>query len=75
LDNSKSKWLDAVHKDALLWPQVSDLKGWQSPAANKYGVHSIPMNFLIDPKGVIVAKGLRGASLEDKLREVLPAGK
>ncbi len=73
LDNVKSKWLDAVHHDALLWSQVSDLKGWQSPAAAKYGVHSIPMNFLIDPKGVIIAKGLRGPMLDDKLKEVLPS--
>ena len=71
LDNNKEPWLKAVHHDALLWPQVSDLKGWKSPAAAKYGVHSIPSNFLIDPKGTIIAKGLRGPELESKLAEVL----
>lgn len=72
LDSKKEQWLKAVHHDGLLWPQVSDLKGWQSGAAGKYGVHSIPTNFLIDPKGVIVAKSLRGPDLEAKLEEVLP---
>jgi peroxiredoxin len=71
LDNNKAKWMEAVRHDALLWWQVSDLKGWQSPAAAKYGVRGIPMNFLIDPKGVIIAKNLRGPALEDKLGETL----
>jgi peroxiredoxin len=71
LDNNKAKWIDAVRHDALLWWQVSDLKGWQSPAAAKYGVRGIPMNFLIDPKGVIIAKNLRGPALEEKLGETL----
>lgn len=71
LDNVRAKWLEAVHHDALLWQQVSDLKGWQSSAASKYGVHAIPSNFLLDPKGVIIAKNLRGPQLESKLEEVL----
>jgi len=71
LDNNKDAWQKAVAKDGLTWTQVSDLKGWTSGAAAKYGVHSIPSNFLIDPKGVIIAKNLRGAELEKKLDEVL----
>jgi hypothetical protein len=30
-------------------------------------VQSIPANFLVDPNGVIIAKGLRGAALEAEL--------
>ena len=71
LDTKKDQWIGAVRKDALLWPQVSDLKGWQSPAAAKYAVRGIPMNFLVDPKGKIIAKNLRGPDLERKLEEVL----
>jgi peroxiredoxin len=71
LDNNKGKWIDAVRHDALNWSQASDLKGWQSPAAARYSVHSIPSNFLVDPTGVIIAKNLRGQALEDKLAEVL----
>lgn len=71
LDNNKDAWLKAVAKDALAWPQVSDLKGWSSGAAAKYSVRSIPSNFLIDPNGMIIAKNLRGPQLENKLAEVL----
>jgi peroxiredoxin len=71
LDNKKDMWIKAIDHDGLPWAQVSDLKGWASGAAAKYGVHSIPMNFLIDPKGMIIAKNLRGPDLENKLGEVL----
>ncbi len=65
LDNNKQSWINAIEKDRLAWPyHVSDLKGWQSEAAAKYGVNSIPTNWLLDPRGVIVARGLRGPALE-----------
>jgi len=53
------------------WTHVSDLKGWQSSAADLYGVNSIPANFLLDPEGKIIAKNLRGKDLERKLEEIL----
>jgi peroxiredoxin len=72
LDNSKDKWLEAIKKDALEWDtHVSDLKGWQSEGARKYGVTGIPATYLIDKNGVIIAKNLRGAQLEQKLSEIL----
>lgn len=71
LDSKKEMWLKAIDHDKLAWPQISDLKGWQSGAAAKYGVQSIPMNFLIDPQGIIIAKNLRGPALESKLEELL----
>jgi peroxiredoxin len=71
LDDTKSDWLMAIKKDGLNWTQVSDLKGWKSDAAALYGIKGIPMNFLIDRNGVIVAKGLRGKELENKLLEIL----
>ncbi len=71
LDDTKSDWLQAIKKDELNWTQVSDLKGWQAEAADLYGVKAIPMNFLLDKNGIIVAKGLRGDELEGKLSELL----
>lgn len=68
LDNNKDAWRKAIEKDGLSWPyHVSDLKHWNSEAASKYAVGSIPANWLLDGKGVIVGRGLRGASLEKKL--------
>jgi hypothetical protein len=44
---------------------------WQSAAAKAYQVQSIPANFLVDPNGIIIAKGLRGASLESALARLV----
>jgi thiol-disulfide isomerase/thioredoxin len=71
LDDEKSPWLAAIRKDGLPWTEVSDLKGWKNSAAVLYGVEGIPMNFLLDKNGTIVAKGLRGDDLEKKLAEFL----
>lgn len=72
LDKSKENWVGAIEKDSLEWEShVSDLKGWQSVPAAMYGVMQIPMNFLIDGDGIIVAKGLRGEYLDNKLKELL----
>ncbi|MBI2270964.1 MAG: TlpA family protein disulfide reductase [Bacteroidetes bacterium] len=72
LDQNKDAWLRAIQKDQLSWPEhVSDLKGWYSEAAQKYGVNSIPTNFLLDGRGVIVGKALRGPALEEALDKLL----
>jgi thiol-disulfide isomerase/thioredoxin len=68
LDKNKDAWVNAIKKDNLSWKHhVSDLMGWQSQAAAIYGVNSIPANFLLDAKGVIIAKGLRGPALEREI--------
>lgn len=67
LDQSKGLWLEAINKDSMPWINVCDFKGWKNDAAVLYGVHSVPQNFLIDPKGVIVARDLRGEDLTEKL--------
>lgn len=73
LDNpgARTAWLNAVEKDNLTWTQVSDLQGWKNQVALLYGVESIPQNYLIDPKGVIVAKNLRGEELIRTLTNIL----
>lgn len=73
LDKSKDAWVNAIAADGLTWPQMSDLGGWQSQPAQIYGVRSIPATVLVDPDGIIIAKNLRGPSLEEKLKEVLGA--
>ena len=71
LDTDKDKWKQAIAKDGLTWSHVSELKGWGSAVARNYEIESIPQNFLIDPKGNIIAKDLRGEELMKKLGEVL----
>ncbi|HLP20459.1 MAG TPA: TlpA disulfide reductase family protein [Chitinophagales bacterium] len=71
LDTDRDKWIAAIVKDAMPWVQVSDLKGWKNEVARLYEIGSIPDNFLVDKKGIIIAKGLRGPDLLAKLQETL----
>ena len=70
LDQAKPAWLNAIQMDGLKWTQVSDLHGWSSALATKFKITSIPQNILIDPKGIIIAKNLRGEALNQKLDEL-----
>lgn len=67
--NGKQKWLDAIKKDKLTWHHVSSLQGWNDSAAKEFNIRGIPAPFLINPKGIIVAKG--GELREQKLLDVL----
>jgi peroxiredoxin len=71
LDQDKSKWLEAIKKDGLTWTHVSDLKYWNNEVAVQFGIQSIPASFLIDPKGVIIGKDLRGDDLVKALAAVI----
>ncbi len=71
LDEDLNEWKKAIKDDRMPWQQVSDLKGFENSVAKTYNISAIPFNFLIDPKGVIIAKGLTDVSLTNKLAEVL----
>ena len=71
LDDKKDNWLKAVKDDKMPWAQVSDLKGWKNEAAQYYNITAIPMNYLLDSDGKIVAKNLRGDNLEKEIAKLL----
>jgi thiol-disulfide isomerase/thioredoxin len=72
LDENAEAWKAAILADGLIWPNhVSDLKSWNTPLTQIYGFNSIPHTVLIDKKGKIIARNLRGESLEQKLKEIL----
>jgi len=70
-ETQKSQWLDAIEKDQLPWINVTDLNGDKNKAALIYNVSYYPTNFLIDSKGIIVGKDLKGDKLRAKLKELL----
>ena len=68
----RKAWVDAILKDGLTWTQVATLTSEESAKMRKlYGIQSIPMNFLIDPQGKILATYLRGEALLKKLEDIL----
>lgn len=68
----RAAWLKAIQHDELTWQHVSDLQYWNNAVAQLYMVRSIPQNFLIDPKGKIIAVNLRGEELNKALAALLP---
>nr|AHF26066.1 thioredoxin [uncultured bacterium Contigcl_1748] len=69
-DTKEDAWKNAVKQMGMDWPQISDLKGWQSAGSDAYGVMAIPSNVLLDPEGRIIANDLRGDRLMGKLKEI-----
>ncbi|MFM6914325.1 MAG: TlpA family protein disulfide reductase [Aquirufa sp.] len=70
LDQNREAWLKAIETDKLVWKHVSDLQYWSSAGAQAYQVNSIPQTFLVNREGRIIAKGLRGAALDQYLAQL-----
>ncbi len=68
LDDEKDAWLNAVKKDGMTWPNVSELKGWETPLAERYFVKTLPFSFWLDGNRKIINAGL---ALSDKQIEEL----
>ena len=66
VDEDGAKWRQAIEKDQLPWKHISDLQK-TNKVAELYGVQPIPDNFLINPEGKIIERGLRGEELERTL--------
>ena len=70
LDKRAEAWQAAIEKDGLTWPQVSDLKEWNSEVGLKYDIQQIPTTYLLDKEGLIIAVDLRGTDLDKELEEI-----
>ncbi len=71
LDDDGTAWRKAIADNEMIWPQVGSMMGWKEPAAELYGVRSIPASWLIDADGKIVARNLRGKAVAEKLKELM----
>ena len=69
-DNKEDAWKKGMADLGMTWPNLSDLKGWQSAAAALYNIRSIPSSLLVDPQGKIIGLDLRGDQLGNKLKEI-----
>ncbi|GAB3937738.1 TlpA disulfide reductase family protein [Mucilaginibacter myungsuensis] len=70
MDKSREQWLQAVKADKLPWTQVSDLLATKSPISKLYGIKVIPLNYLLDKDGKIIAANLRGGDLMKALERL-----
>lgn len=65
-DEHKDAWQKAIEKDGLPWRQVYE---GSIEICELFGVNSLPQNVLLDPEGIIIAKNLNAATLEEILEE------
>ena len=70
LDSKDKNWKNAIEKMELEWNHMSDLKGWESEGAKKYGLSGIPALMLVGQDGTIIARDLYGDKLKEKLQEL-----
>ncbi|MNN09445.1 hypothetical protein D3C81_1223260 [compost metagenome] len=70
MDDNAEKWKKAIKDDGMPWSQVSSLKGFENEVSTYYGIQGIPSSLLVDPNGKIIARNLRGASLQQKLNDI-----
>lgn len=70
VDTDRSFWLNAIEQDGLSWINVGDMKGSNS-ALNMYNVQEIPSNYILDREGIIVAKDLKGSSLDQAMNRLI----
>ena len=71
LDNDRERWEKAVQADQLTWHHVCDFQKWSCQLVKQYAVRGVPFTVLIDQEGKIIATGLHGETLHEKVREAL----
>ncbi len=70
VDKNRYDWITAIDEDGLGWINVGDMEG-SNAAVNTYNVRELPFNYLMDRKGVVIGKNLKGPELNKLLGEVL----
>lgn len=71
LDSNRNKLVNFTQAQGMTWQQFFDGEGWDNKLAKKYDVHSIPATYLLDKRGRIVGKDLRGRKLEGAVTKAL----
>jgi thiol-disulfide isomerase/thioredoxin len=72
LDSDREAWIKGISDDGITWPQMSDLKEWDSEAVIKYRIKGIPFTVLLDKEGKVIDVNLKGEKLKDKLKTLMP---
>ena len=71
LDQDKTQMLSFTKDENMNWQQFFDGQRWENKLAVKYGIQAIPATYLLDGKGKIIGKDLRGEDLEQAVASAL----
>lgn len=67
LDTKIEEWHNFIEDNGLKWLNASDLKGWDSQAAESFYIYATPTMFLLDKAKKIIAKPLTVDELKQAL--------
>lgn len=71
LDTDREAWVEAIVEDGMVWHQVSDLQGYNSPVFTQYQIYGIPTIYVIDEQRNIRSKNMRGEELKQFVADYL----
>ena len=72
LESDELTWRTAAkHDGANRWLQASDLQGDDASFLKKIRIQTIPANFILDDKGLVIAKNVHGKALMDLVKSYL----
>lgn len=71
LDTKADWWTTAVAEDNMTWPQVSDLKGDDSPNAANWSISELPTYYLLNSDWKIVKRNIDIGNIDFELSDYL----
>jgi thiol-disulfide isomerase/thioredoxin len=71
LDQDKATLTSFIKERGMTWPQYFDGLVWSNKLAEKYGITSIPMTYLLGRDGKIIGENLRGDALGEAVGKAL----
>jgi peroxiredoxin len=71
LDSERDRLMKFTRTRGVTWPQFFDGGRWRNKLAVKYEVRAIPATYLLNKRGTIIGKQLRGKKLEEAVAKAL----
>lgn len=69
LDEDEAQWKKVIKQDMLNWPQVSDLKGDNSPNVKNWNVTKVPSFFLVDKNWHIIKPDIELVDIDQAVHD------
>jgi hypothetical protein len=70
-DQNKAELKKVMEKEQITWRSFWDGGSTSGPIASKWNVHSWPTIYVLDPKGVIRYKNVRGEAMDHAVDSLL----
>ena len=63
LDQDKDRMQEVAKSKGMTWPQYFDGKGYKNEISASYGIHAIPVMWLVDKKGMVTPVVIKSADI------------